>query len=163
MFFISGVAFLALLSLTLMMLWAHERIANKRAIPRAKVEELWDREERRKHARFSHDTDIEYNVAKKPLIKGGKSINISEGGMKLLMDEKLPKGAIIDMKMYLPDKNEVVEVEGEVIWTSDADVKDASGKRYFHSGIKFMAVRESSQTRLTEYIKNLGPVLKSPE
>lgn len=162
MFFIVGVAFLVLLAITLTMLWAHEKITNKRAIPRAKIEELWDREERRKDVRLSHDAEIEYNVEKKPHLKSGKSLNISEGGMKLLLDDKLPVGAIVDLKMYLPGKNEMVDVEGEVVWTNDADIKDPSGKRYFHSGIKFLAVKESSQTQLADYIKNLGRALKRP-
>lgn len=155
MFLITGITFLVLLSLTLLMLWGHEKIRAKRIITRARIEDFWDGEERREHERFPHDLEVEYNVEKKPHLKRGTSVDISKGGMKLFLDEKLPKGAIVDLKLSTPDNKKTIEIEAEIVWTSDADVKDSSGKRFFHSGLKFIAVKESSGTHLSEYISNL--------
>lgn len=155
MFFIVGLCFLTLLSITLFMLWAHERIANKRIIPRAKVVECWTNEERRQHPRFEKDLEVEYSVEKKPHLKNGKTLNISKGGMKLLLDEKLPQGAIVDLKVYIPEKRKTIEAEAQVIWTKDVEGVDPSGKRFFHSGIKFIAIKEPSDTYFSEYINSL--------
>jgi hypothetical protein len=156
LFLIVGTAFLALLSLTLIMLWGHERLSLKKFIPHAKVEEGWVGEERREHARFEDNIEVEYSIEKKPRLKNGKCVNISQGGMKLTLDEKLPLGSVIDLKIYSPEKKKTIEVEGEIVWTSESEGRDAQGKRFFHSGIKFICIKEPSEMRLSDYIASLG-------
>ena len=155
MFLIVGTVFLLLLSVTLMMLWSHERITTKRAIPCAKVKEYWDGEERRSHKRFNKNLEMEYNVEKKPRLKNGRTVDLSKRGMKLLLDEKLPKGAILGLKMYIPEKRQTIEVEAEVVWTNDADNKDIYGKRSFFSGLKFITIKEPAEIHLSEYLIHL--------
>ncbi|MFA5255476.1 MAG: PilZ domain-containing protein [Candidatus Omnitrophota bacterium] len=156
MFLIVGAVFLILLSVTLMMLWGHERIATKKVIPRAKIEEYWSGEDRRLHERFNNDLEVEYNVRMKPQLKNGKTVNLSKGGMKLLLDEKLPKGTILCLKIHIPEKERTIEVETEVVWTNDADKNDPSGKRFFFSGLKFISIKEPSGAHLSEYLAGLG-------
>jgi len=155
MFLIIGVVFLVLLSVTLLMLWGHEKIAIKKVTPHAKIKEYWNESERRSHARFNKDLEVEYGVEKKPRLKTSKALNISKGGMKLLLDEKLSKGTILNLKMSLPEKKQAVEIEAEVVWTKDTDEKDLSGKRFFHSGLKFIAVKESSGAHFLQYMTQL--------
>ena len=157
MFLIVGAVFLALLSITLLMLWGHEKIATKRVMPLAKIKEYWNNDERRSHVRFNKDLEVEYSVEKRPHLKKSKSLNLSKGGVKLLMDEKLPKGAILDLKMSLPEKKQTIEIEAEVVWTKDVDEKDLSGKRFFHSGLKFIAIKEPSRTHFLQYITQFEP------
>lgn len=155
MFLIVGLCFLSLLSITLIMLWAHERVKNKHIIPRAKVEECWTSEERRRHPRFDQDMEVEYGIEKKPRLKNGKTINVSRGGMRLMLDEKLQAGAIMEMKVYLPKEKKAIAVEAEVVWTKEAEDNDPAGKRFFHSGIKFIALKEPSNIHFFEYIDSL--------
>lgn len=155
MFFVSGIAFLAVLSLTLLMLWAHERAADKKTILRAQVEESWYGKERRKHRRFKTNFDAEYNVEKKPHFKNGQSADISEGGIGLLLDEKLSKGLILRLKLAVPGAKKMVEAQGEVVWTNDVDDKDPSGRRFFRTGIKFVAIKEPYSGYLSEYLRSL--------
>ena len=155
MFLIVGTVFLILLSITLMMLWGHERIATKRVVPRAKIEECWDGEERRSHGRFNENLEVEYGVRKKPHLKNGRTVNLSKIGIKLLLDEKLQKGAILGLKIHIPEKRRTIEVEAEVVWTNDADKKDPSGKRFFFSGLKFISIKEPAGIHLSEYLTHL--------
>jgi len=155
MFLIVGMVFLVLLSITLIMLWGHEKIAIKRVIPRAKVEECWDGKERRLHKRFNKDLEVEYSVEKRHRLKNGMTVDLSRGGMKLLLDEKLPKGAILGLKVYIPEKKRTIELEADVVWTNDADKKDPSGKRFFSSGVKFIAIKEPAGVHLSEYLIHL--------
>jgi hypothetical protein len=136
------------------MLWAHEKITIKRVIPHATVEECWTDEERREHKRFADGAVVEYRVEKRPHLKGGKVINMSKGGMKLLLDEKLQPGAIMNLKIYMPEKKSAAEVEAEVVWTKDADLKNPAGKRFFHSGIKFIAIKDSADIHITDYLNS---------
>ena len=154
MFLIVGICFLLLLSITLFMLWTHEKIATKKITPHATVEECWPNEERREHKRFADGVVVEYGVEKKPHLKGGKVINMSKGGMKLLLDEKLPPGAIMDLKIYMPQKKNAAEVEAQVVWTKDTDNSDPSGKRLFHSGVKFIAIKDSADVHIADYLNS---------
>jgi hypothetical protein len=36
----------------------------------------------------------------------------------------------------------MIELDAEVVWTNDAEKNDPSGKRFFLSGLKFIAVKE---------------------
>lgn len=155
MFFVVGISFLALLSVTLFMLWAHEKITNKKITPHAKIEECWLDEDRREHKRFEKDLEIEYSIEKKARLNNGRTVNISKGGMKVLIDEKLSKGDIMDLKVFIHEKRKVVEIEAQVVWTKDSDYSDSSGKRYFYSGLKFMALKEPSNIRFLDYINSL--------
>jgi c-di-GMP-binding flagellar brake protein YcgR len=155
MFLIVGMVFLILLSITLMMLWGHERIATKRVVSRAKVEEFWDGEERRSHERFNKDLEVEYSVRTRPHFKNSRTVDLSRGGMKLLLDEKLPKGAILGLKLYIPERRRTIEAEVEVVWTNDADKKDLSGRRFFFSGLKFISIKEPAGIHLSEYLTHL--------
>jgi c-di-GMP-binding flagellar brake protein YcgR len=155
MLLIAGIVFLILLCATLMMLWAHEKISIKRVVPRAKVEEFWDGEERRSHKRFNKTLELEYFVQVKPEQKKLRTVDVSRGGIKLLLDEKLPKGTILCLKIYIPEKRQTVEVDTEVVWTDNADKRDDSGKRFFFSGLKFISVKEPSGVHLSEYLTRL--------
>ncbi len=155
MFLILGTVFLILLTITLIMLWGHEKIATKKVIPRAKVTECWDGEERRSHKRFNKDLVVEYGVEKRPHLKNGRTVDLSKAGMKLLLDEKLPKGTILRLKVRIPEKGRAIDVEAEVVWTSDSDKKDPSGKRFFFSGIKFISIKEPTGIHLSEYLSGL--------
>ena len=155
MFLIVGMVFLLLLSVTLMMLWGHEKIATRRVIPKAEVDECWDGEERRLYKRFDKGLEVEYSVEKGHHLKKGSTVDLSRGGMKLLLDEKLPKGAILDMKIHIPEKKRTIELEADVVWTNDADKKDPSGRRLFFSGVKFITIKEPAGTNLSEYLSHL--------
>jgi c-di-GMP-binding flagellar brake protein YcgR len=154
-FFVSGIAFLAVLSMTLLMLWAHERAVNKKTVLRAQVEESWHGEDRRKHRRFKNNFDVEYSVEKKNHFKNGQSADISEGGLGLLLDEKLSQGLILHLKLAVPGAKKMIEAEGEVIWTNDVDDKGSSGRRFFRAGIKFVAIKEPYSGYLSEYLRSL--------
>lgn len=155
MFLVFGLCFLILLSITLFMLWAHERMTTKKITPRAKVLEYWTGDERREHKRFDKDLEIEYTIEEKPHLKNGRAINVSRGGMMLLIDEKLTVGYILDMKVYIPENKKFFEVEAEVVWTKDKEEKDALGKRLFYSGVKFIAIKEPYGSHFIQYMDSL--------
>lgn len=155
MFLVFGLCFLILLSITLFMLWAHERMTTKKVTPHAKVLEYWTGDERREHKRFDRDLEIEYTVEKKPHLKIGRAVNVSKGGLMILTDEKLAVGSILNIKVCIPENKKFFEVEAEVVWTKDKDEKDALGKRLFYSGIKFMAIKEPSGSNFEKYMDSL--------
>ena len=158
MLIIAEILFIVLLSTMLLMIYKNERASAKRSLARAKAEEYWNGRERRRHVRFKNALELTYIIEKRPHLKQTKTVDISEGGLKLVLAEKLAAGTMMDIRITLPgsEKNTEVEVEGEVVWSDDAKEVESSGKRLFYSGIKFFAIPEPSARSLISYIKSLA-------
>ena len=149
--------FIVLLSMMLFMVYKNERTSAKKSLPRAKAEEYWNGKERRRHVRFKKALELTYMVEKKPHLKHSRTVDISEGGLKLVLAEKLATGTIMDLRIALPNsRNTEIEIEGDVVWSGDAKDEEGSGKRLFYSGIKFFAIPEPSGTDLINYLRSLA-------
>jgi len=161
MFLIIWLLIIVLLTMVLYTLYRGEKASAKRLLPNALIEECWAGKERRQHVRFEQCLAVNYIIAKRSrLNNNGNTVNISEGGMKLLLPEKLTSGAIIYFKIHLPEPRKAVEVEGSVVWSEDAEGQDQSGKRLFHSGIKFSYIKEPSGTPLIDYLRSIASAAK---
>lgn len=157
MLIIVELLFIMILAVMLFMIYRSERASRKKALPRAKIEEYWDGKERRRHVRFKKALELTYMIEKRPHLKNGRTVDISEGGLKLLLAEKLAVGTIMDLHITLPDsaKSVEIEIEGEVVWSSEAKEDAVSDKRLFYSGIKFFAMPEPSGANFINYISSL--------
>lgn len=159
MFFLFELLFIAILLYILYTLSKNERFALKNMLPKARAEGTWSGSERRKFRRFPQELEITYTVLKRvpPKNERGKTIDLSEGGIKVLLDEKLHPGTSVDMKITMPGREEAANIVGEVMWTEDApDAKDQSGRRFFHSGIKFSFMKESAGKPVVDYVRSLS-------
>ena len=158
MFLVLELLFIILLIAILFMVYKNEYISLKRAEPHGMAEEYWDRKERRKHTRFKKALGVNYSVRKKPRCDNpGKTADISEGGIKLLLSEKLQKGTVLDLKIPLSSPSQTVEAVGEVMWSEETQQKDISGKRLFYSGVMFRASHDPSYKFLIRYVRSLQP------
>jgi len=157
MFLTLELVFILLLVIVLFMIYGTDRLSKKSRQPRAIVEEYWDGRERRQYVRFKKTLEVEYIILRKPhLDNDGKTLDISEGGVKLMTGEKLGAGTILEIRIALPNSRHVAEVEGEVVWSEEAVGKGDGGERLFHSGIKFSSIREPGGAALLDYIRLLG-------
>lgn len=161
MFLILELLFIVFLVMVLYTLYGNERLSVKRLLPHAFIEEFWGGKERRHHVRFEKSLDVNYAVVRKPHLKdNGTTVNISEGGMKLALAEKLSKGAILDLKISLPNQNQTIEIEGEVVWSEESAETDSDGKKIFCSGIRFAGIKEPSGVHLSDYIRSIASTAK---
>lgn len=120
-----------------------------------KVEEIWKGKERRHHVRFKKMLDVHYKLEKRQHLKDNcRSLNLSEGGIKLLLDEKMALGTILDLKVALPSENRSVEIEGKVVWCEDAP-DDEYKRRLFHIGVEFSGMNKPDGRALAKYIRSL--------
>ena len=84
----------------------------------------------RRYPRKDVTTGINYRVIT-PLGGKGLTKNISEGGLCIILDKKIPAGTMLELKFELPGKESVpVEIFAKVIWQ-----KEKEGK--FLTGVKF--------------------------
>jgi len=164
MILLAELLFIVLLAMILFMLYRNDRISSRSHMPVAKLEEYWAGKERRQHIRFNSSLEILYREEKKMHLKNNcRTVDISEGGMKLQVDKKFPKGTILDFKIMLPDSKKTAEVEGEVVWSEDIKEHSLSGKRMFNAGVKFRAIKEPAGSHLVDHIRSLSAAPQTPK
>jgi c-di-GMP-binding flagellar brake protein YcgR len=156
--------FILLLAIIILMVFRNEGFSVKNRLRRAKVKEYLGQNDRRQYPRFAQSLEVKYSVMKRQDSKNynGKTMDISKGGVKLILDEKLSSGVLLALKIALPNPGHMVEVIGEVVWTEDAsDINEESGKRFFYSGVKFSSIKDPSGKHLFDYVRLLAPGLES--
>jgi hypothetical protein len=139
------ITFIALLAAILIMVYRRESRISTKARRRASVDGYWSGKERRRHVRFKDRLDVDYSVIKggKPR-KGGRTIDVSEGGLRMLIYEKLIQGT-----------GAAARVNGKVVWSEEASDPDQDGRRTFYSGLQFLSVREPVDSGFIRYIRSL--------
>ncbi len=156
--------FILFLAAVLIMLFKTDGLSVKNRFRQAKLEKCWSGKNRRQHPRFAQSLAVLYSVVKRQGSgnAAGKTKDISEGGVRLILDEKLPIGASLNLKISLPDSTQPAEVGGDVVWTEDApEIHEPSGKRFFYSGIKFSSINKPSGKYLIDYIRSIAPIHES--
>ncbi|WP_415063203.1 S8 family serine peptidase [Bdellovibrio sp.] len=76
---------------------------------------LCDPKNKRRYERFKMNSEIRVSVGDRELI--GAVNTISEGGLSFNTDQALEKGGIVTMRIQSPDGHEVIEVQGQVVWS----------------------------------------------
>ncbi len=159
MFFLAELLFIVLLVAILYLIFKYDGFSSRNRSRQCKIEECWSGRERRQHPRFAQSIAISYSVMKKRISNGisGKTVDISEGGAKLVLDEKLPIGASLLLKILVPGSGLTAEISGDVVWTEDAsEIQESSGKRYFYSGVKFSSIKEPAGKHFIDFIRSIG-------
>ena len=87
------------------------------------------REERRRFPRLPISVEVGVKHSDLPAIKA-KSFDISAGGIRLFLPEKLPKGKMMELEMDLPFP--LVVARGEVAWAKEVETKEGI---FFQTGI----------------------------
>lgn len=112
--------------------------------------------ERRAFLRIEDSLPVRYTKAAKKMqdveLKETVRANIGGGGVKLILEENLPKGTILAMHISIPDPVEgfvPVFATGEVVWSEV--IKE--GEK-FGVGIKFLNIDEEDRKKIIEYVES---------
>jgi c-di-GMP-binding flagellar brake protein YcgR len=85
--------------------------------------------------------------------RGAMRKDISGGGIRLITNEELPKGTILELKFQLPDVPNPTEIKvlGEVVWTQKIEEE---GKTKYASGVAYVNIAESERRKIIQYVFN---------
>jgi c-di-GMP-binding flagellar brake protein YcgR len=113
--------------------------------------------ERRTHPRFLLNLPIEYYSIDSPTTTQGHTLNASQGGLMVCLQEALQKGQHINLKLYFSSGAKLfnVETKAEVIWV-DANRGEDGNYRY---GVKFVNISLENHDRLKNFLNGLSPDL----
>jgi len=100
-------------------------------------------DQKRKHVRLETDALVDYTGSEVLLFH--KIENISLGGLSIRAPRVEETGTRVFITINFPDLNDMIEVEGEVVWSSDEAPKDM--------GIKFINLTERDKDVLRRYIQ----------
>jgi len=119
-----------------------------------KLKGYWDGGERRSTERLNISLPIRYGAGGN--ITVSKSADLSERGVRLLLEERLEIGAPLTLEIQLPNVSRPVKATGEVAWVQEAlEDKKAPAKRLFNTGIRLRKFHNSDGEKLFEFIHSL--------
>ncbi len=108
--------------------------------------------ERRASPRVLVDLDVDYRSEDTYLFASSR--DISETGIFVRTIEPLPPGTQLNLR-FRPDDDEVLELEGEVIWVNPYR-PDALANLDPGMGVRFVALRTVVRRRLLELIRRIA-------
>jgi c-di-GMP-binding flagellar brake protein YcgR len=109
----------------------------------------WDSEERRHFVRVKYPCEISIYGSKRVTIPA-QTENISAGGIRVLLDKKLPVSSIIELDIY-GIKEKPIVCKGRILWVFTRKNLYRDGELRYDTGIEFHDIPEKD----VEEIKNL--------
>jgi c-di-GMP-binding flagellar brake protein YcgR len=144
---------LAFMLISVYMQEIHDRKGQR---PHGLVEEVWLGEERRKSVRVSSRLEVVYSYDKKSkYIKRAYTENISNGGLKMLAEEKLETNAPLVLEIHTPGSDRPILARGEVVWVDETPRSGERGRRVYGAGIKFTDLKQLDKDRFAHLIENI--------
>jgi c-di-GMP-binding flagellar brake protein YcgR len=112
--------------------------------------------ERRAHPRISVKVPVKYRLVQnqkevasiskwREEEKHGQTLDISLGGMYVVMDQPLAKGDIIKSDITLPNRSNLMGVYAEVVWTNETG-----------TGLHFLMIRDEDIEFLKAYLDQMA-------
>lgn len=79
------------------------------------------------------------------------TLDVSGGGIRLPLRNKLKQGTLLELNLVLPGANQAFFVLGKVVWQSRDPIKDTKGVHYL-TGVEFTQLGLSSRMQIIHHI-----------
>ena len=124
--------------------------------------------DRRRYERLIKAIPIEFDLYTEESLYNFKkryrteTINIGIGGVSfsatiddcVFIDECMSKNKDLDLYLFLPEKNHVVNTRGKIVWIYN--LKGLSVKNRYAFGVSFIDMNEDEKEILSSYLKEIG-------
>lgn len=115
-------------------------------------------EERRKHPRLNINIKVNWDKDEVGGLRqrGCSDItkDISEGGVCLIVYDKVDVGHSLRLKIELPTKK-VVESRGKVVWVKEFEIIGKSNEKRYDIGVEFSEVNSQDREEMKNFIQAL--------
>ncbi len=101
-------------------------------------------QERRKFCRLNFICKVTAVFGERVLVFNSHTEDLGEGGVRVVLEEKLHVSTQVEVSLFLTDKEVPVNCMGEVTWVREI-LPVNLGPRFFHTGIKFLDITGSDQ------------------
>jgi c-di-GMP-binding flagellar brake protein YcgR len=109
--------------------------------------------ERRRYPRVNVDLPVEY-VRSDSVVKQGRAMDASEGGLLIYFPEKMKMGQHLKLKLFFTSGVDLKSIEAlvEVVWM-DIDLGKDWGE--YRAGVRFVDISQESMGKLKNFMKDL--------
>ncbi|MFH1791484.1 MAG: PilZ domain-containing protein [Candidatus Omnitrophota bacterium] len=146
---------ITIMAMILLTLIIDERKHRERTSHLVRLRSYWNGANRRKVVRHNAELDVRYSVNHS--MRESRSRDISTRGIGLILDEKLERNTPLLMEIKVAQETQGVSAKGIVMWCKEVPIaRKKSGRRLFHTGIKFLRFTDSLQEKkLFSFIRNI--------
>jgi c-di-GMP-binding flagellar brake protein YcgR len=125
-----------------------------------KVEKImsWDSTERRQFVRAKLPCQINVPGAQQRIIST-RAQNISAGGIRVFINEKLYASSIVDLEIY-GISNQPISCTGKVIWTFTRKTHHSKQAPLYDTGIEFHQIKEADVKAIKKLVASIASRLK---
>jgi hypothetical protein len=89
--------------------------------------------EKRQYSRYTFREPVRYALTQDLPENGSLGADISDGGVRIRVQQFIPLKTILNLKLHLKDPTRVVPVKGQVVWVREVPHSDV-----FDIGIRFL-------------------------
>lgn len=109
--------------------------------------------EKRKYPRFNIDMPIEY-ARTDLVVKHGRAVNASEGGLLLYLPEQMEIGRHLRLKLFFTSDFELgaIEMLVEVVWM---DIHEGEDWGDYRTGVRFVDISPWDLDALKNFLRSL--------
>ncbi|MBN1913539.1 MAG: PilZ domain-containing protein [Candidatus Omnitrophica bacterium] len=106
-------------------------------------------EERRRYDRNKMNCKISIMSNLRILVYNAEIENIGEGGIRILLKDKLAVSTVLDLEIFPLDTGVSIKCKGEIIWGNEKKISDK--EHVFDTGVKFMNIKEADRKRIKSW------------
>lgn len=110
--------------------------------------------EKRKFPRAEVACKISTVFGERLLVFNAHTENIGEGGIRVILGEKLNISTIVEVDLFLLDKEIPIRCKGEVVWATEMKPEGIS-PRLFDTGIKFIEINDHNKENIRKVVLTL--------
>lgn len=108
--------------------------------------------ERRIHYRMPTQLDVFFRTLTASDKTGGKTINVSAGGLLLVVEKQVNLGTFLELRFEnISDDQKPIFAVGKVV---RVDEIKKEGKTYYGLGIRFTNIKENDRSRIIEIVRS---------
>ena len=110
--------------------------------------------EKRLYPRVNIVCKISAIFADRLLVFNTHTENVGEGGIRVILEERLNLSTMVDIELFLLDKELPIRCKGQVMWT--AEIKPEKIKhRIFYTGIKFTELSDHNKEEIRKLVEDV--------
>lgn len=111
-------------------------------------------EERRKFPRLPLNVSVEYTILAHKEAENilTRSKNISAGGIRIILLEKVEPGTLLELKISFPESKDPIVSTGRVAWIDEFIVGDSKEGKAYEAGIEFKEIDSRDREKIKKYV-----------
>lgn len=107
-----------------------------------------DTSEKRKYTRVQGSVELSYRILTNIRAKGSITKDVSRGGMRLYVNDFLPKGSLLQLVLNLKEMHFSFDALARVKW-----IKKKTNSNNYEIGVEFIEVPDEGLKQLSRYLR----------